>query len=266
MESVTYLALGDSISIDDYPDEEAKSEGNGAASLLAKKLAAQGMFKKFYNFTADGATISNIYHLQLLPSTKLLRKDEKILITLTAGGNDVSFKSMRLKAQKNTDAVNARKFDEMMTEIMHDYANLVIATRKMYPNSTIIVNSLYDPTDGTGKLPDSCGLWADIAPLYSRGRRELGRFVKNWCSSLQFTLVADIFALFDGHGMAIDNKNMMYYNDFLIEPGYTGAQKIANLWYNLYISHLAAEHGEIVKNDRSNQEAAGSTRVRKVRG
>lgn len=260
MKSVIYLALGDSISIDDYPDEEAKSEGNGAASLLAKKLAGQELISKFYNLTSDGATISNIYHLQLLPATKLINKNERVLITLTAGGNDVSFKSMRLRAQKNEQG-----FTNMMDEIRRDYVNLVIATRKMFPYSVIILNTLYDPTDGLGKLPESCGMWADIAELYSMGRRNLGNYIRRWgaVANPEF-VVADIFKLFDRHGMATKNEAMMYYEAFLIEPGYTGAQKISELWYNLYTSHLAAEHGEIKSNDRGNQAAPERARVRQV--
>jgi lysophospholipase L1-like esterase len=263
MKPVIYLALGDSISIDDYPDEQAKSEGNGAASLLAKKLEAAGMIKEFHNYTADGATISNIYHLQLVPATKHIDKNEELLITLTAGGNDVSFKSMRLRAQKNVSLVVDDRFDNMMTEIMYDYANLVIATRKMFPNSVIVLNTLYDPTDGTGTLPKNCGMWADIAPLYSRGRRELGQFVKNWSKTLKFALLADIFQLFNGHGMSTSNNDRMYYEPFLIEPGVAGARKIANLWYFLYTLHLDTKSEEC-RYDRSNQAAAERTRLRQV--
>lgn len=257
MKSVIYLALGDSISIDDYPDLEKGSAGNGAASLLAKKL--EGQISEFHNYTADGATIANIQELQLKAAAKHIDRNANIIVTLTAGGNDVSFKSMRLRAQKNE-----KLFGSMMDEIVRDYTRLVIDIKKTFPNSLIVANTLYDPTDGTGKLPENCGLWADIADLYSQGRRILGNYVRDWCEGVSFTVVADIFKLFDGRGMRMGNKMGMYYDPFLIEPGVVGAEMIANLWYNILAPRIYTLNLREQFNDRSHEEAAGSARVRQV--
>jgi lysophospholipase L1-like esterase len=224
-----YLALGDSISIDDYPDLEVGSKGNGAASLLAEKIQPE----KFVNLTQDGATIDEIFQHQLLPATKLLGKVDPVLITITAGGNDISFGVMKLKSKKQLD-----KFQALVYATIHNYANLVLATRRMFPNSIIVVNTLYDPTDGTEKLPENCGLWADIAPLYSQGRRQLGEFIRAWSEKVNFLNAVDIFKEFDGKGMKIQNKLGYYYNPFLIEPGAVGAREISELWYDKVVDLL----------------------------
>src|SRR5438270_8884375 len=69
-----YLALGDSISVDDYTGVP----GGGAASQLAKLLEVSA----FQNLTHDGYTTDRVLDsLQRVESTP-------DLITLTVGGND----------------------------------------------------------------------------------------------------------------------------------------------------------------------------------
>lgn len=237
-----YIALGDSITIDDYPDQELGSKGNGAASLLAKKLDGC----TFLNLSKDGATIKDIADHQIPVALKAARKHKEILITLTAGGNDISFKSMRLAAQRIDE--QGSRFGDMVDDIVRDYVNLVMYIKKNFPEHFLILNTLYDPTDGTGTLPENCGLWADIAPMYSRGRRLLGNFIRGWGKNLRNTEVVDIFQIFKDKGMLINNKEGMYYDNFLIEPGSVGAKAIADWWYMAFLdSPLVNKPEEIVR-------------------
>lgn len=224
---IHYIALGDSITIDEYPDQELGTKFNGAASLLQRKLETTC----FFNLSEDGATIANIRQHQLSAAKRLVgNAKQQCFITLTAGGNDISFGSMRLKARHKLG-----HFDLLMQDITRAYCDLVLDIRRTFPNSHIVLNTLYDPTDGTGKLPENCGLWADIAPQYSKGRRELGQFIRGWGEKLKFGSVADIFTAFDGKGMAIKNVEGYYYDKFLIEPGSVGAKVIADLWWQEFM-------------------------------
>lgn len=255
-----YIALGDSISIDDYPDQELGSKGNGAATLLAGHMLRRLHITGFVNCTADGASIADVMRRQL-PRVQKYRKEE-VVITITMGGNDISFNSMRLK-NRNVAGV---LFRDMMTKVQHDYVNGVCEIRRQFPNSLLILNTLYDPTDGTGLLPESCGMWAEIGTQYSYGRRQLGQFIYNWGRHLNFAVVADIFKLFDGLGMADGNRLDMYYNKFMIEPGFVGARKIARLWLQAYESSLAVKPETCENNDRSPEAASERDGVCSVHG
>jgi hypothetical protein len=225
-----YIALGDSITIDDYPDQELGSKFNGAASLLHRKME----ISSFFNLSEDGATIGDIRQHQVPAARRFVgNARDPMFITLTAGGNDISFGSIRLMQQDRLE-----HFSMMMGDITRKYCDLVLDIRQLFPNSHIVLNTLYDPTDGMGKLPENCGMWARIAPQYSRGRRELGQFIKGWGEKLPWASVADIFSAFDTRGMKIKNEEGYYYDNFLIEPGSVGAAVIADLWYEKYIAHI----------------------------
>jgi hypothetical protein len=256
-----YIALGDSISISDYPDQEMGTSGNGAAARFACALFDEGLVYSDLNLTRDGATCSDIRNHQLVAAKKFINPNCQSIITLTAGGNDISFRSMRLKARKTT----GNEFNTMMNGILREYSDLVLDIRRTFPNSLLMLNTLYDPTDGTEKLPENCGLWADIAPMYSAGRRCLGKYIFAWGKRLEFATVTDIFTLFDGKGMKIGNREGYYYNQFLIEPGAVGARVIADAWMSTYKSHLAHKP-EDTNDDRSHQAASGSIGLRAVRG
>lgn len=69
-----YLAVGDSMSIDDYTGVD----GGGAASQLARKLCLE-----LLDLTPDGITTAGV--LALLPRAPAAAD----VVTLTAGGNDL---------------------------------------------------------------------------------------------------------------------------------------------------------------------------------
>jgi lysophospholipase L1-like esterase len=77
-----YVALGDSISIDEYPLRETGIPNIGAASLLQRDLDPI----EFDNLAQDGATTGDVLHDQL-PHVK--PSGDPTLVTITAGGNDM---------------------------------------------------------------------------------------------------------------------------------------------------------------------------------
>src|SRR4030095_15365025 len=118
----TYLALGDSISIDDYTGVPA----GGAPSQLARKLGVE-----LVDLTCDGNTTQGVLgDLARAPAAA-------DVVTLSAGGND-------LLLGDRPRAVLRR---------LHQ-----IAERIQPLGARVVINTVYDPSDGDNNV----------------GRRELG--------------------------------------------------------------------------------------------
>lgn len=250
-----YFGLGDSISSDDYPDMEIGLRRNGAANIFGNYLWASRTVDRYRSLAVDGATIDDIMREQL----PLMRKDanEKMTITLTAGGNDISF-GLIDHYRINNELMPVEEFILFMDKVKKDYDNLVNTILHTFPKATLIVNSLYDPTDGFGYLPPNHGGWNDIAPLYSLGRRYLGTHIRQNARFRHYdrkVLFADIFKEFDKKGAATLYESGYYYPKFVIEPGAVGAVVIAKLWIEALekdaVSLITAESGE-KENDHGN--------------
>jgi len=81
-----YIALGDSISIDRYPELETGMPDIGAASLFSRDLRARYPDLAFRNLTADGATTEHVLRDQL---PRIQDTSDPAIVTITAGGNDM---------------------------------------------------------------------------------------------------------------------------------------------------------------------------------
>src|ERR671939_2082175 len=111
-----YLALGDSISIDDYTGVR----GGGAASQLGRKLGLE-----LFDLTRDGNTTHGVLaDLARAPSAA-------DIVTLTAGGND-------LLGGELPRAILRRLYQ--------------IAQRIQPLGARVVINTVYDPSDGDNDL------------------------------------------------------------------------------------------------------------------
>ncbi|MBA2706049.1 MAG: hypothetical protein H0U60_19600 [Blastocatellia bacterium] len=224
----SYIALGDSIQIDSYPAEDHGLKPTakvGAASRFGAWLLSMGYVDQQFNLAVDGAVISEIQRqIRHVPSeTRHLVN----IITLTAGGNNLSFGAM----EWNSGKADKFAYPILIERIKDEYKELCRTVSEKFPNSYVLVNTHYDPTDGTGRLPN-CGAWSDIVDWYHRGRKELSDYTRSRdpLPNDQF-IVCDLFKLFDGHGMAEKEVgSRWYYDNFMIEPGYEGARRIAKHW------------------------------------
>lgn len=139
-----YLALGDSMSIDAY----AGGPGRGAASLLPHNRddvfpgwAAQDLRTRGYairHLAQDGATTGTVLDGQI-PRIR----ERPDLVTLSMGGNDLMGAYGDTAAARETPAGVATRADRILDTLR------AIAG----PAATLIVTTVYDPTDGTGRLP-----------------------------------------------------------------------------------------------------------------
>jgi len=156
-----YLALGDSISIDDYTGVR----GGGAASQLARRLRAD----PFQDLTRDGNVVEGV-----------LRDLERVdgrpdVVTITAGGNNLL----------------VGHGPEHILPLLERVAERV----KSY-GATVILSNVYDPTDGDDSLAAATGF-----PLELRVRhRAVNDGICELAARYGF-LLADLEKLFSAHGV-----------------------------------------------------------------
>jgi len=180
-----YLAVGDSISIDDYTGVH----GGGAASQLARKLRSE-----LVDLTADGNITQGVLaDLARAPA-------EADVVTLTAGGNDLL----------------GGDLPRVILRRLHQ-----IAQRIEPLGARVVVNTVYDPSDGDNHLGRrELGLsW--LATIELRRRlNALNRGIAELAAEHDF-LLADLERLFHGHGVASDDPWFVQ----VIEPTLAGANR-----------------------------------------
>ncbi len=188
-----YLAVGDSISIDDYTGVA----GGGAPSQLARKLGLD-----LIDLTRDGNTTHGVLaDLARAPAAA-------DVVTLTAGGND-------LLGGELPRAIMRR---------LHQ-----IAERIQPLSVRVVVNTIYDPSDGDNDIGRrELGL-SRLATIELRRRlNAVNGGIRKLAREYGF-LLADLERLFHGHGIASDDSWFVQ----VIEPNLAGATAIAEHWYRL---------------------------------
>ncbi len=192
-EAGVYLALGDSISIDEYTGVR----GGGAAAQLARKLGLQ-----LADLTRDGNTSQGV----LADLAAAPRAAD--VVTLTAGGNDLL----------------GGDLPRAILRRLHQ-----IAQRIQPLGARVIINTVYDPSDGDNNLGRrELGL-SRLATIELRRRlNALNGGIAKLAHEYGF-LLADLERLFHGHGLASDDS---WYVQ-VIEPNLAGATAIADHWYEL---------------------------------
>jgi lysophospholipase L1-like esterase len=235
MRYTLYVALGDSMSTDHYPTCDARGLATpparldplGAAALLRRNddgrwpefrgqdLETLSPGLEFLGLAEDGAMIDDVATEEL---ARLGRdsSEPEILITLTAGGNDL------------LDALSAgRRMESAVDLASRRFVNLVETVREELPRATLVLTTVYDPTDGTGLLPG----------LESYGRlplEYLERFnqtVRHVAGSRPGVLLADAHRHFLGHGVQAPEGDRWYWSRNLIEPNARGASELRRVWW-----------------------------------
>ena len=244
---VRYIALGDSVSIDLYPAldagkidvavalERTTTAGEvaplGAASLLYKNaeelwpdelgndLISRYPNIELVNVAEDGATIGDVFGEQL---TQVEDTDEQVLITLTIGGNDL------------LSAFGNRPKKALLEKIEHDIAEaydfLVDHLRGRFPNGTLIVNTIYDPSDRSGKIP---GVYEEIGPLPLEILDRMNDHIRALVIGTPRVALADVYAHFLGHGVSVAEDERWYWRRSLTEPNAEGANQIRRVWLDV---------------------------------
>ena len=226
-----YVALGDSISIDDY----AGGPGRGGASLLARNrdddfpewrgrdLLTHVPDLRWQILAMDGGTTRSVLDLQL-PRLERLAIAPSV-VTLTVGGNDV------LSCYGDT-----RRALEVVSAVRSDVGLILKRLAPLLsPDSAVLVGTVYDPSDGTGDaarvgLPE----WPGVVEVLARLNEALHAVAAEHSAR-----VADIHGLFLGHGLSRGNPAQsdprppdrdLWYCD-VIEPNAWGASGVREAFW-----------------------------------
>jgi lysophospholipase L1-like esterase len=239
-----YVALGDSYSIDLYPALDAgktdvsvaleRVEGAGtvaplgAASLLfhnddevhpdesGNDLAAMFPGIGFRKLASDGATIGDVFGEQL---AQLGESDEPTLITLTLGSEDL-FSAFSRSPRKEL-------LRQIVDDLIEAYDLLVSAIRAARPNATLILTTVTDPSDRTGRI---AGILDDAGPLPLAGLDAFNASIRRIASASDSVHVADAYGAFLGHGATVGEEHRWYWRRSPIELNAAGASELRKLW------------------------------------
>jgi lysophospholipase L1-like esterase len=239
-----YVALGDSVSMDLFPAldagetdvavalERASSAGRvaalGAASLLHRNdetywpeemgndLATQHPGITYTNLAADGASIGDVFGEQL---AQIDTTDEPTLVTLTVGTTDL------LSAFANRPKPGLT--ERIAHDVLEAFDFLVTSVRQARPTSLLIVSTIYDPSDGTGRAP---GVFDGKQALPLDALETFNAGVRSLASGTTRVLLADLHARFLGHGVTAPAEDRWYWRRSILEPSARGASEIRHLW------------------------------------
>ncbi len=241
---VRYVALGDSMSMDLYPAldageidvavalERVPTAGRvaplGAASLLYRNAEARwpddvgddlaSLFPgiAYDNLAADGATIGEVFGEQL---TQVDDTDDPVLLTLTIGGNDL-LSPLGNKPKRDL-------LDRIVADIAEAFDFLVDSLRSRFPNGTLLLTTVVDPSDGTGRIP---GVYDDRGTLPLDVLEQFNVHVRTIAGGSPRVRLADAHAHFLGHGVAAPEAERWFWRRSLIEPNARGANELRHLW------------------------------------
>jgi len=200
------------MSIDDYA-----GKGLGAASLLhrnddglwpefqGRDLLTAGPGCRFLPLAKNGAMLKTVQERV----AGLLPHEEPTLVTLTVGGNDLL---------SGLGATSSWPLDGFASQL----GDVLLQLRRLFPQLTLLVGNVYDPSDGTGVVQSGHDLFApQLARLPT-----LNSLLATTTAAHGGRLV-DIWSHFRGH--AIGDDEWLFCD---IEPTKRGSSEIRRLWWD----------------------------------
>lgn len=207
--------------------------GLGAASLLARNDDARWpAFERRdletlcpgirrVDLAEDGATTASVRNLQLRRIPGDL--EPPLLITLTAGGNDlVGLLDLGFLDAEGPGGPLARRIVRNAADTLEE---IVGELRIRFPDAALLVGTVYDPSDGTGDLGDGRVRERELEALDAFNRRvdETARAAD--------AVTIPIHDHFLGHGLTVpDEDERWYWPHSIIEPSARGASEVRRLW------------------------------------
>lgn len=247
-----YVALGDSMSIDLYPaldlgatevavalerDAHAGSVAPvGAASLLYENdvehwpdETGNDLLSYFPTLerrmlAADGATIGDVFGEQL---PQLDDDGAPTIVTLTIGAYDL-FSSYGNRPRKSMR-------ERIVHDIVEAYDFLVDALRRALSESVLVLTTIYDPSDRSGRVP---GLYDDAGPLPLDALDAVNAHIRKLAQGTPGVVLADVYARFLGHGTSVGEADQWYWRRSMTEPNARGASEIRLAWLEALEPHL----------------------------
>jgi hypothetical protein len=186
-----------------HPDESGNDLVSMFPGITHRRLAT------------NGATIGDVFGEQL---ALLGESDEPSIITLTIGSEDL------FSAFSRTP--KAPLLERIAADLIEAYDLLVAAIRDMRPNSLIILTTVTDPSDRTGKVKGIL----DDAPLALTAMDAFNTHIRALTRDSGSLLLADANGAFLGHGATQPEEHRWYWRRSPIELNATGANELRKLW------------------------------------
>jgi lysophospholipase L1-like esterase len=227
-----YIALGDSISIDEY----AGGPGRGGAALLARNrdddfpdwrgrdLSTLYGRLQYHLLAVDGGTTRTLLESQL-PRLEAAGVAPRA-VTLTIGGNDVLAAYGDTAGARQIVHTVGLRVEQALGRIRHLMRG---------PDDPIVLGTVYDPSDGSGDAA-RVGLppWPDVVDVLAELNARLRAVAAD-----NGARIAEIHDHFLGHGLRTGNpaqhdprpsdRDLWYCN--VIEPNAWGADAVrASFW------------------------------------
>ena len=199
----------------------------GAASLLyrnqddrwpefaGRDLISRNPSLEYVNLTSNRAVIEDVLRTQL----KALPQDPggPTLVTTTAGGNDV----LALKA------LSQRAGLQTLDRSLDLLRGLVHALRSRFRKPTIVLSTVYDPSDGAAQLGDGIVMrreWEWLQLLNAAIRQ---------IATDEGCVLADLHAHFLGHGLSERDPGKRWYRSrTFITLNTQGCSEVRRVWLN----------------------------------
>src|SRR5437868_73964 len=108
---------------------------------IGNDLASRFPAIEYENYAMDGASIGDVFGEQL---PRLLSSEEPTLLTLTTGATDL-FSAFMNRPKASLVGGIAR-------DVAEAFDFVVDSVRRSRPNSLLIVSTIYDPSDRTGRV------------------------------------------------------------------------------------------------------------------
>jgi hypothetical protein len=238
-----YVALGDSMSIDLYAAldagrtdvsvalERSEDAGTiapiGAASLFFRNddeahpdesgndLSSMFPGITYRRLAANGATIGDVFGEQLLA---LGEDDAPSIITLTIGSEDLFSAFSRSPKPGLAERIAA--------DLSGAYDLLVAAIHAARPNSILIVTTVTDPSDRTGRVRGIL----DDAPLALTAMDAFNSHIRKLASDSDWIHLAEANGAFLGHGATQPEEHRWYWRRSPIELNAVGAHELRKIW------------------------------------
>lgn len=183
---------------------------------IGNDLASRFPAIEYTNLAGDGATIGDVFGEQL---PQLAQSEEPTLLTLTIGATDL-FSAF----------VNRYKAP-LLERITHDVAEafdfIVDSVRRSRPNSLLIVSTIYDPSDRTGRIR---GIFDEAGVMSLRALDSLNESIRTVANGTPGLLLGEVYGHFLGHGVTAPESDSWYWRRSLLEPNARGASEIRRVW------------------------------------
>ena len=227
-----YIALGDSISIDEY----AGGPGRGGAALLARNrddefpdwrgrdLSTLHGRLQYHLLAVDGGTTHTLLESQL-PRLEAAGVAPRA-VTLTIGGNDVLAAYGDTPAARRIVHTVGRRVEQALGRIRHLMRSA---------DDPIVLGTVYDPSDGSGDAA-RVGLppWPDVVDVLAELNAALRAVAADHGAR-----IAEIHDHFLGHGLRTgdpaqhdprpSDRDLWYCN--IIEPNAWGADAVRTCFW-----------------------------------